>query len=430
MPFVKGKLLRLTSKAFGVEEYHLPNGLRVLYKHVKGAPVVAVCVTFHVGSRNEAKGHTGSTHILEHLLFKDTRNFNKKKGNAVTDFLERLGASVNATTWLDRTNYFELLPSERLEEGLALEADRMRGSLFTDADLASEMTIVRNEYERTRNNPFELLEEKVTAAAFTVHPYRIPTIGTKEDIENSNAKKLREFYDRFYWPNNATLTVMGDVPFSKVSALIEEYFAPIPSSPKPIPKVTIVEPEQKESRFVEIKKSAGVSIVEISYKIPEATHPDFPALMATSVILAGGFSSRLVKKLVDTGLVADVSAIAWPLHDPSVFNVIAHCDPQTDTKKILKIIRDEVAKLGKQGPAKAEVTRAQNRILSMNAVERDGVFNEVRSVSEAIAAGDWKLTYTIPEKVKKLEPSDVARVTRNYLQTHRETVGILHHQNP
>ena len=220
------KQLKKIQTKYGVTEYRLANGLRVLYKEEKAAPVVAVCVTFHVGSRNEAAGHTGSTHILEHLLFKDSKNFNKANGKAITGHLDWLGASVNATTWLDRTNYFEFLPDTALEEALALEADRMRDSLFNDDDLASEMTVVRNEYEQGRNNPFELLDEEIMYKTFTKHPYRIPTIGTKEDIEHSTAAKLREFYDTYYWPNNATLSVMGNVPWKEVEKLVLKYFAP------------------------------------------------------------------------------------------------------------------------------------------------------------------------------------------------------------
>jgi zinc protease len=409
---------------YDVEEYRLPNGLRVLYKEVNAAPVVAVCVTFHVGSRNEAKGHTGSTHILEHLLFKDSKNFNKKNGKAITDYLEWFGAYINATTWLDRTNYFELLPKDKLAEALELEADRMRGSLFTDKDLKSEMTVVRNEYERSRNNPFELLDEEVMATAITTHPYRIPTIGTKEDIEASTAKKLREFYNTFYWPNNATLSVLGDVPFSKAKPLIEKYFGPIPASPNPIPTLMVEEPEQQEPRSTEVKKEVGFSIVEFAYKIPEGRHPDFAAILALSIILAGGFSSRLKSSLVDKGLATDVFAFAMPLHDPGVMTITTHLTPGIDPVKVATLLRKDVIGLSKS-ISKQELSRAQERIYSLFSAERDGVFNEIRALSEAIAAGEWTLAYSLEENVKKLKTADLVRVAKKYLRKESETVGML-----
>jgi zinc protease len=414
-----------TRTVHGVTEFRLPNGLRVLYKQVKAAPVVAVCITFHVGSRNEAPGHTGATHILEHLLFKDSKKFNKKNGKAITDYLEWFGAYINATTWLDRTNYFELLPKERLEEALALEADRLRGSLFNDKDLASEMTVVRNEFERSRNNPFELLDEEVMAEAYKVHPYRISTIGIKEDIENSTAKKLREFYDTFYWPNNATLAVMGDVPLARVLPLVEKYFGPIPASPHEIPQMSVVEPAQKERRSVEIKKKMGVSIAQMSYKIPPAAHKDYPLTLLIAILLAGGFSSRLQKKLVDTGLAADVSAIAFALHDPGVLTIQVHTSPHTTPHKVTDIVRKEVAAIGKGSVTAAELKRAKERVLSMVAYERDGVFNEIRAISEAVAAGNWMLAYSVEEAVKKATPAQIHRAAKTYLTPHTETSGIL-----
>ncbi len=419
------KRLKKIRAAHGISEYCLPNGLRVLYKRVTAAPVVSVCVTFHVGSRNEAPGHTGSTHILEHLLFKDSKNFNKANGRAITDYLEWFGASINATTWLDRTNYFELLPKERLAEALELEADRMRDSLFSEADLAAEMTVVRNEYERSRNNPFELLDEEVTAAAYVKHPYRIPTIGTKEDIERATAAKLREFYDMFYWPNNATLSVIGDATFGEVERLVLKYFAPIPRSPKPIPTLTIREPRQKGRRSVRLTKPGGVSIAQLAYKVPEGTHTDFPALLALGGVLAGGFSSRLGKALVDTGIAAGASFSAHPLHDPGLMTFVAHAADAIKPEMCLSLMRKVIYGIAKQDVSEKELARTKERMLAESAYERDGVFTEARALSECIAAGDWRLGYKVEEGVKKLKPADLARVAKKYLKKEGETAGVL-----
>lgn len=417
--------LKKVRTAFGVSEYRLSNGLRVLYRQERAAPVVSVCITFHVGSRNEAKGHTGATHILEHLLFKDSKNFNQQNGKAITGYLDWFGAYVNATTWLDRTNYFELLPSEKLEEALALEADRMRGSLFTDADLASEMTVVRNEFERSRNNPFELLDEEVMATAFTKHPYRIPTIGYKEDIEGSTAKKLREFYDRFYWPDNATLSILGNVPFAQVQKLVLKHFGPLPSAPHKIPVMRVKEPKQSKARKVALKRAMGVSIAALYYKICEGTHREYPAVLVAATILAGGFSSRLQKALVDTALAADLSIFAMPLKDPGVASFTAHVAEGIVPAQVLKVARQEIARFVKEGPSKQEVVRARERILSQMAMERDGVLSEARTLSESVAAGDWCLGYQLEQAVAKLTPKEVQRAAQKYFTPKGETAGTL-----
>ena len=417
--------LKKVRTAYGITEYALSNGLRVLYKRDTTLPLVAICVTFHVGSRNEATGHTGATHILEHLLFKDSKNHTKENGKSISGYLEWMGALMNATTWLDRTNYFELLPKERAAEALAMEADRMRGSLFNDADLASEMTVVRNEFERSRNNPYEILDEEVMATAFTTHPYRIPTIGLKEDIEGSTATKLREFYDRFYWPNNATLSIFGDMSVKELEVIVIKHFGKISASPHAIPTMATVEPPQSAARSCEIRKPAGVSIATLAYKSPRATDHDFVPLFVLATILAGGFSSRLQKKIVDKGLAAEIHTSMFPLYDPGLISFTATVGKNAEPKAVLEKMRREVKAIVQSGIQAAELTRARERILSQIADERDGIFSEIRSVSESIAAGDWTLGYAFEERVKKIKIADVNTAAKKYLSRASETSGIL-----
>src|SRR6202521_2450385 len=196
----------------GIDEYTLDaNGLQVLVKPDHSAPVVTFQVTYRVGSRNEVTGTTGATHILEHLMFKGSGNFNDPAGNSVKQFLERVGGQFNASTAVDRTNYFATVGRENLEGYIAIEADRMRHLWLRETDRQAEMTVVRNEYERGKNDPHRVLGEAVTAAAYQALPYHHPTIGWKSDIEHVSIGKLQEFYDTFYWPNNATVTVVGDI---------------------------------------------------------------------------------------------------------------------------------------------------------------------------------------------------------------------------
>src|ERR671933_557128 len=233
------------AEADGIREYRLANGMKVLLVENRVAPVATFLVVYKVGSRNEAVGYTGSTHLLEHMMFKGTPTFNKEKNTQIAATLQKLGADFNATTWYDRTNYFETVPSDQLELALRLEADRMRNSLIADEDRQSEMTVVRNELERGQNEPAMVLDEAVYAVAFREHPYHHPTIGWRSDVEGVPTARLKDFYDTFYHPNNATAIVVGDFNREHALDLINQYFGAFPASPAPIPEVYTDEPRQE-----------------------------------------------------------------------------------------------------------------------------------------------------------------------------------------
>ena len=242
----------------GVEELKLAsNGLQVLLLPDPSVPVVASCVVYHVGSRNEAVGHTGSTHLLEHLMFKGSRNFNPSEGRPIARVLERVGAYFNATTWFDRTNYFETLPPEDLDLALELEADRMRAALLRPEDLATEMTVVRNEFERGENDPSDVLLKESFAIAFREHPYHHPTIGWRSDIEATSIDRLRAFYNTFYYPDNASLVLVGTFDREAALDLIARHFGPLPRAPQPVPPVVTREPRQEGERRFERARWAG-----------------------------------------------------------------------------------------------------------------------------------------------------------------------------
>jgi zinc protease len=244
----------------GIREFRLKaNGLRLLLFPNRIAPVVTFAVVYCVGSRNEAVGYTGATHLLEHLMFKGTPRYNRERGTAIAAVLEALGARFNATTWFDRTNYYETLPSARLEVAVRIEASRMRGSLIRDEDRQPEMTVVRNEFERGENSPFQVLYKHTFATAFREHPYHHPTIGWRSDIESVTTARLKEFYDVFYHPNNATAMVIGDFEEKEALAKIARRFGSIPPSASPIPEVHTVEPPQEGERRFTVRRSGPVS---------------------------------------------------------------------------------------------------------------------------------------------------------------------------
>jgi len=395
----------------GVEELRLAaNGLRVLLLPDAGVPVVAACVVYHVGSRNEAVGHTGSTHLLEHLMFKGSRKFNGGTGRPIARVLERVGAYFNATTWFDRTNYYETLPPEHLELALEIEADRMRGALLREEDLANEMTVVRNEFERGENDPFDALLKESFAIAFREHPYHHPTIGWRSDIENTTIERLRGFYDTFYYPDNATLVIVGSFERGEALTLVDRHFGPLPAAPRPVPPVVTREPRQEGERRFTVRRAGEVGWVAVSWRTPEAAHADTHALAVLADAVGGGVTSRLYQRLVETGLCLDVQAVAWQLRDPGLFQVFATLNPQVAHGKVERIIRRELAGVARKGLSRVELGRAKAQVEAQTAYHRDSPAQVAAALSEAVSAADWRFYLDYLDRIRAVERDDVLRV--------------------
>jgi zinc protease len=395
----------------GVEELRLEgNGLRVLLVPDPGVPVVAVCVVYHVGSRNEAVGHTGSTHLLEHLMFKGSRAFNAGTGRPIARVLERVGAHFNATTWLDRTNYYETLPPEHLELALEIEADRMRGALLREEDLATEMTVVRNEFERGENDPFDVLLKESFAIAFREHPYHHPTIGWRSDIENTSIERLRAFYDTFYYPDNATLVIVGSFERGAALALVDRHFGPLPAAPRPVPPVVTREPRQEGERRFTVRRAGEVGWVAVSWRTPEAAHADTHALAVLADTVGGGVTSRLYQRLVETGLCLDVQAVTWQLRDPGLFQVFATLNPPVAHEKVERIIRRELAAVARKGLSRVELGRAKAQVEAQTAYHRDSPAQVAAALSEAVSSADWRFYLDYLARIRAVEREDVLRV--------------------
>ncbi len=408
----------------GISEYTLDaNGLQVLVLPEHSAPVVTFMVTYRVGSRNEVTGTTGATHLLEHLMFKGTKNFNREKGNSVDQLLERVGALYNATTWLDRTNYYANLGKAHVEAYVAIEADRMRNLWLREDDRRPEMTVVRNEFEIGENNPIYALDKEINAAAFMAHPYHHSTIGWRSDIEKVSIEKLREFYDTFYWPDNATVSVIGDITTADALALVKKYYAAIPRAPKPIPQVYTEEPAQTGPRRVTVKRAGKLGVVGIAYKTPAARHPDMPALQVLGSILTSGKNSRLFRALTDKNLTTSVSADIGFFHDPSLTTVYASLAPGAQHDEVEKIALAELARVKTDGVTAEEVSSAISQLLAASAYARDGAFAVASNLNEFISSGDWTLYVTLDDGLAKVSADDVKRVANAYFNEDQSTTG-------
>ena len=410
--------------AGGIAEHTLSsNGLSVLLLEDHSAPVLTVMVTYRVGSRNEVTGTTGATHLLEHLMFKGSTNFHPRIGKGFDTLMDSIGGINNATTSYDRTNYYENLPSDQLELALQLEADRMRGLLLREEDRQPEMTVVRNEFERDENDPSSALFKEIAATAFLAHPYHHPVIGWRSDIEKVSIDKLREFYDTFYWPNNATVTLIGDFSTASALTLIKKYFGAIPRSPQPIPQVYTEEPAQSGPRRVIVRRPGELGVVNVAFKVPAATHVDHAPLEILGALLSEGKTSRLYRALIDPNLAVTANAGQEFLRDPTLFLVSATLAPGSNHEQIEKILLGQIAQVQKSGVTPAEVSRALNKLLAGLAFARDGAFAIAGQINEPIAVGNWQLYLTQLDTLRAVTTADVQRVARTYLLEDRSTTG-------
>ncbi|HYJ45104.1 MAG TPA: pitrilysin family protein [Pyrinomonadaceae bacterium] len=437
--------VEFVTEADGIREYRLENRMKVLLVENRVAPVATVMVLYKVGSRNEAVGYTGSTHLLEHMMFKGTPTFNKEKNTQIAATLQKIGAAFNATTWYDRTNYFETVPSDQLELAIQLEADRMRNSFIADADRQSEMTVVRNELERGQNEPSEVLDEAVYAAAFREHPYHHPTIGWRADVEGVPTSRLKEFYDTFYHPNNATVILVGDFDEAAGLSLINKYFGAYPESSEPIPQVYTEEPQQQGERRLVVRRAGELAIVQMGFHIPgvlgqmgvlsneelakRAANPpednDIYPLVVLTVAMSHGITSRLYQALVETELAVDAHSNADQHRDPGLFTIYATVHPNIEPKKVEETILEELRKVAEEGLTEAEVEKARQQIVAQMAYSRDGTYNIAMQMSEAEAVADWRFYKDYERNIERVRTDDVRRVAQKYFTEDNRTVGYF-----
>ncbi len=418
-PALPKGVTRVTSVE-GITEYQLANGLRLLVFPDSSKPTITVNITYLVGSRHEGSGEGGMAHLLEHMVFKGS-----PKHTNIPQELTEHGASPNGTTSYDRTNYYETFQAsdENLKWALDLEADRMVNSFIRKSDLDKEFTVVRNEFEIGENDPVQALDKEIFATAYQAHPYHHSTIGWRSDIEKVSIEKLREFYNTFYWPNNATATIVGDFDPAKALGLIKKYYGIYPKSPRAIPQVYTEEPAQTGPRRVMVQRAGELGTVGVSYKSPAGSHPDYPALQVLGIIMGSGKTSRFFRALTDKNLTTNVVSEPGFFHDPTLFQIYASLAPGAKHDAIEKIIVDELARVKTEGVTDAEVATAAGKIRANTAYGRDGSFAIASNINEHIAAGDWTLFVRLDQALGKVTAADVKRVANIYLNQNQSTTG-------
>ena len=398
----------------------LDNGVRVVLERMSSLKSVALGVWATVGSRYEGRNEAGFSHFIEHMMFKGTDKF---PAGVLDKAIDRLGGSWNAQTFIDYTAYYETLPAEHIDLALEIEADRMRGALIDPDDLESERTVILNELDRGENDPIRNLYHSVWSTAFLAHPYHHPTIGWRSDVETVTPAGLRHFYDTFYWPSNATVSVIGDAIPAEVLPLIDRTFGQIDRGPELIPEVTTREPAQRGERRVTVRQAGQLGALMIAYKAPHGRHPDADALDLLSMVLGYGKTSRLHRALTDPGITTHASASASRLRDPGLFYVFALLAPGSSHEEVEKQIRALIEGVARDGVTEGELERARNQLRAHESFERDGPFAVASQLNEAIAAGDWKLYTTFQERISRVTAEDVRRVAAAYCVERGQTVG-------
>jgi zinc protease len=406
----------------GVDEYTLANGLKVLLFRDPTKPTTTVDVTYKVGSRMEGYGETGMAHLLEHMLFKGTPSV-----ASVFAELGRRGMQFNGTTSYDRTTYFETFTAApaSLDWALMMESERMTRSTFSKAELDSEMTVVRNEFESGENRPQDVLWKRMAGVAFDWHNYGHPTIGARSDIENVPFERLHAFYEKYYQPDNAVLTIAGKFDADATLAAVAKYFGPIPKPARTLPKQYTIEPVQDGERTVIVRRVASTQWVGALFHLPQAANPDATAMEALAEIMTVEPAGRLYKALVETGKASSVENWMFPLHDAGFVIFWAHAAPGQSLDATRDAMLATLYDVAAHPITQAELDRVRTKAQK----DFDDTINDPQqmavSLADAIGAGDWRLFFIHRDQWRKLAPADVTRVATAYLKASNLTVGMF-----
>lgn len=415
-----------------VYKTQLTNGLTVVLKEMRHAPVTSFWVWYRVGSRNERPGITGISHWVEHMMFKGAQRF----GAGVLDrIVSREGGRFNAFTWIDFTAYYETLPSDRAELALQIESDRMTGALFEPHEVESERTVIISERHMYENQPFFLLTEELQAAAFRVHPYHHEVIGDEVDLEVMTRDDLYNHYRQAYAPNNATVVVTGDFQQAEMLDKVQEYFGHL-AAQNPLPPVTRHEPPQRGERRLTIKGPGETHYLAIGYRAPAASSPDFYPMALLNAGFSGGSSlglfgggggnksSRLYKGLVLTGLAAAAFGGLGPTIDPYLYTIGAVARPGRTLAEVEAALDAEIARLATEPITQKELDKAMKQARASFIMAGESVSGQAQMLGMAEAiTGDYRWFENALEQLSQVTLADIERVRETYLRPENRTVG-------
>lgn len=413
---------RKVASVEGTSEYQFDNGLRLLVFPDNSQSKVTVNMTVLVGSRQEGYGETGMAHLLEHMVFKGTPQHPN-----VPKALQEHGAVFNGSTSLDRVNYFETLAAtdENLEFAINLEADRLVNSFIKKEDLDSEMTVVRNEFERGENSPQGVLMERIEAVAYDWHNYGKPTIGNRSDIERVPIGNLQAFYRKYYQPDNIVLIVAGKCDEARVLELVGRSFGVLPRPERKLAATWTEEPPQDGERSVTLRRVGDVSAIGVAYHIPAGANEENASLQVLANILSTRPSGRLYRALVETKKASSASAFARREHDPGLFMADAEVTRDSSLEEVRDLLLSTVEKIGSEGVTTEEVNRSKQQILRARERAATDTAQVGITLSEWAAQGDWRLYFLSRDWIERVTPEAVKSAAAKYLVRNNRTVGMF-----
>jgi zinc protease len=414
-----------------IEKHTLDNGLTVMLKESRHAPVTTFWVWYRVGSRNELPGVTGISHWAEHMLFKGSKAF--PKGEIDTQ-IARNGGVMNGLTWLDFTTCFETLPADRIDLGLRIESDRMVNAAFDPDEVALERNVIISERQGSENEPTFLLSEEVVGAAFRVHPYHHTTIGDMCDLETITREELWHHYQTYYGPDNAIAVAVGDFDGPQMLARIEELFGSISARSNP-PEIARPEPPQRGERRVNVEGPGATAYLEAAYHAPPSTEPDFFPMAVLSTVLTGATgmnlfapgppnrSSRLYRALVATGLAAGVSGSLFPMLDPFLYSISATVRSGQSLEEVEQALDAELDAIRQEPISEDEVSTAIKQARAQFAYSSESVTNQGfwLGLSAVVADTGWFESFL--DRLEAVTTDEVHRVANDYLPRRNRTIG-------
>lgn len=407
-----------------IKEEVLKNGLKVIYVEDHSSPVATFQVWYKVGAIDEPEGKSGISHLLEHLMFRGSKNY---PGNVFSKIVQSQGGIDNAFTTKDYTVYFQKHSPLKLQTSIDLESDRMANLLFNLEDFELEKKIVLEERrQRYEDNPESLIMEEVIGIAFKQHPYRKPVIGWSQDIQNITLNDIKNYYHEYYCPRNAFIIVAGDIKAMEVREKIKEKFENISSCDVP-PRKIFYEPKQYGEKRVILKRQTHLPMLVMAYKVPAYPDRDSLSLEILSTILGEGKSSRLYRRLVnETALAVDVSTGNSALsRDGFLFFIVVSVKEVDKIKEVEKIVKEEIEKIKNEAPSDIEIEKARNQVEASFLFAQDSVFGHALYIGKFEILGSWKMIDKYREDIMQVTAQDIQKVTKKYFNFDNLTVGEL-----